>query len=33
MRNKYKTLIALTLSIIFAIYAYSAAYAADEIGD
>ena len=31
MKRKYRTLIALTLSIIFAIYAYSAAYAAGEI--
>ncbi len=31
MKNKYRTLIALTLSIIFSIYAYSAVYAASEI--
>lgn len=31
MKNKYRTLIALTLSVIFAIYAYSAAFAAGEI--
>jgi squalene-hopene/tetraprenyl-beta-curcumene cyclase len=31
MKSKYRTLIALTLSIIFAIYAYSAVYAAGEI--
>jgi squalene-hopene/tetraprenyl-beta-curcumene cyclase len=31
MKNKYRTMIALTLSIIFCIYAYSAAYGAGEI--
>ncbi len=31
MKDKYRTLIALTLSIIFTIYAYSAAHAAGEI--